>query len=78
MLDITSLINWKALTVNALISYSLAWLYFFLTLGLFRDIFGKKSGFVVNYLLSWAIMLILFYVLTKMNPVGDHQMAFVK
>lgn len=78
MLDITSLINWKALTVNVLISYSLGWLYFFLTLGIFRDIFGKKSGFAVNYLVSWGIMLVLFYSLTKFNPVGDHQRIFVQ
>lgn len=72
MIDIINLINWKNFTVNALISYGLAWGFFFITLSLFQKIFGKSIGFAFNYLVSWGIMIILFYALTKFNPVGDH------
>lgn len=60
--------DWKKLTINALIAYIASWGYFFISLQLVTRIFGKAKGTALNYGISWIVMIIVLFILGKLNP----------
>ena len=64
-------IDWKKFTVNVVIGYAVSWIYFLVSLALFRKIFGKVNGVFVAYLTSWLVWILTAYLLHSMNPTGD-------
>ena len=60
--------DWKKLTINALSAYIVSWGYFFISLRLVTQIFGKARGTTLNYFLSWGIMIAVLFILGKVNP----------
>ncbi len=67
--DIINIIDWKNLTINGIIGYVLAWMYFFITLNTFQKVFGKINGTVINYSTSYLVWVIIIYILNKINPI---------
>jgi hypothetical protein len=43
------------------LAYGISWLYFFFTVSIIVSIFGKINGVLINYGISWVIMIILIY-----------------
>lgn len=72
MIDILNTIDFKKLTVNVLIGYTLSWIYFLGTLLYFQKIFGKMKGLSINFGLSWIVWFIISYSLHKLNPKGEY------
>jgi hypothetical protein len=66
---ILSTIDWKSLTVNAIIGYVLAWVYFFITLNTFQKVFGKINGAVINYSMSYLVWILVVFIISKINPI---------
>jgi hypothetical protein len=71
MLDINHLIDWKQFTVNIIIGYAVSWIYFLVSLALFRTIFGVVKGVFVAYLSSWLVWILTAYLLHSINQTGD-------
>ena len=71
MLDINHLIDWKQFTVNVIIGYAVSWIYFLVSLALFRTIFGVVKGVFVAYLSSWLVWILTAYLLHSINQTGD-------
>jgi len=74
MLDINYVINlvdWKQFTVNVIIGYAVSWIYFLVSLALFRTIFGVVKGVFVAYLSSWLVWILTAYLLHSINLSGD-------
>jgi len=74
MLDINYVINlvdWKQFTVNVIIGYAVSWIYFLVSLALFRTIFGIVKGAAVAYLSSWLVWILTAYLLHSINLSGD-------
>ena len=74
MLDINyviNLIDWKQFTVNVIIGYAVSWIYFLVSLALFRTIFGVVKGVFVAYLSSWLVWILTAYLLHSINLSGD-------
>lgn len=67
--DIINIIDWKNLTINGIIGYVLAWIYFFITLNTFQKVFGKINGAIINYSTSYIIWIIIIFILNKINPI---------
>lgn len=59
--------DWKKLTLNVIVAYAISWAYFFLTLTLSHTMFGKVNGTLINYMLSWGLMIIVLIILTKLS-----------
>jgi hypothetical protein len=64
-----STIDWKNITINSIIGYVLIWVYFFITLNTFQKVFGKINGTVINYIASWLVLIIIVFILNKINPI---------
>jgi hypothetical protein len=47
------------LSKTVLISYIVAWLYFFITLPFFIKFLGKIKGSFINYWISWGVMILV-------------------
>jgi len=71
MLDINHLIDWKQLTVNVIIGYAVSWIYFLVSLALFRKTFGIVNGGIIAYLSSWLVWILTAYLLHSINQTGD-------
>jgi len=71
MLDINHLIDWKQLTVNVIIGYAVSWIYFLVSLALFRKTFGTVKGTAIAYLSSWLVWILTAYLLHSINQTGD-------
>ena len=71
MLDINHLIDWKKFTVNVIIGYAVSWLYFLVSLALFRKTFGTVKGAAVAYLSSLLVWILTAYLLHSINQQGD-------
>jgi hypothetical protein len=54
-----------SLVLHTIISYVVAWAYYFITLPLFMRWFGNWNGKVINYIVSWILMLGVIAVLQK-------------
>ena len=67
-----NMIDWKSLTINAIIGYVITWTYFLLTVKYFQNIFGKINGAFINYSISWILWIILTYIMHKISPIIDH------
>ena len=57
--------------MNVVIGYVVSWIGFLLLLPIFIGIFGKITGPILNYGLSWIVWLIAAYYLHKLNPNGE-------
>ena len=68
---VINLIDWKKLTVNVIIGYAVSWLYFLVSLALFRKIFGVVKGAAVAYLSSLLVWILTAYLLHSINQQGD-------
>jgi hypothetical protein len=64
-------IDWKKVTMNGVISYGLAWTFFFILLPFNIKFFGKITGGIVTYICSWIFMIILFYIIHTYYPSYD-------
>lgn len=71
MLDINHLINWKQLTVNMIIGYAVSWIYFLVSLALFRKTFGTVKGGIIAYVSSLLVWILTSYMLHSINLSGD-------
>jgi hypothetical protein len=71
MLDINNLINWKKFTITVIIGYAVSWIYFLVSLALFRNIFGMVKGAAIAYLSSWLVWILTAYLLHSINQTGD-------
>lgn len=54
-----------SLVLHTIISYGLAWAYYFITLPLFMRWFGNWNGKVINYFVSWILMLGVIAILQR-------------
>lgn len=54
--------------VNLVIGYIISWGYYILTLPFFASKFGKISGPTINYFVSWGLLLVIFYILSIVDP----------
>ena len=66
-----NLINWKQLTVNMIIGYAVSWIYFLVSLALFRKTFGIVNGGIIAYLSSLLVWILTSYMLHSINLSGD-------
>jgi hypothetical protein len=48
-----------------IVSYAISWGFFFLTLPLFIRFFGKVKGSMIDYGISWILMLGIIYFWSK-------------
>jgi len=71
MLDINHLINWKQLTVNMIIGYAVSWIYFLVSLALFRKTFGIVNGGIIAYLSSLLVWILATYLINFIHLSGD-------
>jgi len=71
MLDINHLINWKKFTITVIIGYAVSWIYFLVSLALFRNIFGMVKGGIIAYLSSWLVWILATYFINSINLSGD-------
>ena len=70
MLDINHLIDWKQLTVNVIIGYAVSWIYFLVSLALFRKTFGIVNGGICSIFIKLVSVdisdiLVTFYKSTR-------------
>ncbi len=56
-------IELKEFTGNAITSYIIAWIYFFISLPIAQHIFGKVKGTIINYGISWLIWVLVVNIL---------------
>ena len=66
-----NLIDWKKLTVNVIIGYAVSWIYFLVSLALFRKTFGIVNGGIIAYLSSLLVWILTAYLLHSINQQGD-------
>jgi hypothetical protein len=71
-MDLVKEIDWKKYTINFLLAYVISWIYFFITLPLFVEMFGKAKATPINYGLSWIIWFVAFQILNKLYPDGNN------
>ena len=71
MLDINHLIDLKQLTVNVIIGYAVSWIYFLVSLALFRKTFGTVKGGIRAYVSSLLVWILTSYMLHSINLSGD-------
>lgn len=55
--------DWKQISLSAVISYVISWVYFFLALPAFQAAFGSVKGAVLCYATSWAVWIGAGYVI---------------
>jgi hypothetical protein len=55
----------KTLTVSAAIAYGVSWSFFFAYLSFFQNHFGKVKGAAMDYLVSWAVFIVIGALLAK-------------
>ena len=60
---IFDLINIKQILIDTIFSYAIGWIYYFITLPFIVKIFGVFNGMIINYIISWGIMLGIIYLL---------------
>ena len=60
---IFDLINIKQISIDTIFSYAIGWIYYFITLPFIVKIFGVFNGMIINYIISWGIMLGIIYLL---------------
>jgi len=68
MIEISTLVNLKKLTISALIGYIISWTYFFVTLPIFQKLFGIVKGGFINYMISWILLLLVIFLLGVIYP----------
>ena len=71
MLDINHLIDLKQFTVNVIIGYAVSWIYFLVSLALFRKTFGTVKGGIIAYVSSLLVWILTAYLLHSINQQGD-------
>ena len=54
--------------VNLVIGYIISWTYYILTLPFFVSKIGKISGATINYFISWGLLLVVFFILSIIDP----------
>lgn len=67
MIYIPENIEWSELTISIILGYAISWAYFFITLPLMINIFGKINGSIINYGISWIIWIIISIAIKKYN-----------
>ena len=60
---------WATFSWQILIAYGISWLYFFFTVRIFTSIFGNIFGTVLNYGISWIVMIIAVFALQKLKTI---------
>jgi hypothetical protein len=73
MLDLKAQINWIALSWDILLGYVISWLYFFFTVRIFTSLFGNINGTLLNYGISWVLMIAAVYILQKLKSANMKQ-----
>jgi hypothetical protein len=64
--------NWLLkVAANTFFAYIISWVYFIFSLPFVVKQVGKVRGVGLNYGISWIVMLVVLYVLQKVNPSKD-------
>ena len=71
-------ISWATLSWHVLIAYGLSWLYFFSTLHIFTRVFGNIIGSVLNYGISWILLIVVVFALQKLNSIQSSHASYDK
>ncbi len=66
----------KELVPTLGISYFISWGFFFLTLPFFVLTFGRVKGTAINYIVSWAFMIGVAWMIEKYDVVNKMKSYF--
>ena len=72
-------IDWKKILTTSIFAYIISWTYFLVTLPVYIRIFGKVNGTIINYFISWGILLFTFSIIHRFWPdaVADDRTTLV-
>ncbi len=70
--------NLKEISLTVILSYLVTWGFFFLTLPFFIKIAGKVAGPVINYIISWILMVGIVYIIHFYDRRDDLSSSFAK